>query len=67
MQVDFGQYRLSSGKIAYLLAAILPASRYRYIAVQDHPFQTLEVILHLLDCFATSAVDPKSWSSTRID
>lgn len=52
MQVDFGQYRVSSGKIAYLFAAILSASRYRYVAVQDHPFQILEVILHLLDCFA---------------
>jgi transposase len=51
LQVDFGQYRMSSGERAYLFAAILSASRYRYVAVQDHPFTTVEVILHLLDCF----------------
>jgi len=35
-----------------MFAAIISASRYRYVAVQDHLFQTLEVIIRLLDCFA---------------
>ena len=34
-----------------VFAAILSASRYRYIIFQDHPFSTGEVIKHILCCF----------------
>jgi hypothetical protein len=40
MQLDFGQYRMDSGLILYIFAALLSASRYRYIIFQDHPFST---------------------------
>ena len=50
-QVDFGEYRLSSGKRAYIFAAILARSRVRYVRVQDHPFRTVEVIRYLLESF----------------
>lgn len=51
MQLDFGQYRFKSGLKLYIFAAILSASRYKYIVFQDHPFKTGEVIEHLLVCF----------------
>jgi len=35
----------------YIFAAVLSASRYKYVIFQDHPFTTLEVIFHLLMCF----------------
>lgn len=50
-QVDFGQYRLGSGAVAYIYVATLSASRARYVAVQDHAFRTLEVIRHTVDAF----------------
>lgn len=51
MQLDFGQYRMDSGLVLYIFAALLSASRYRYIIFQDHPFSTGEVMEHLLCCF----------------
>lgn len=51
MQLDFGQYRCQSGLKLYIFVAILSASRYKYVVFQDHPFKTIEVIGHLLDCF----------------
>lgn len=51
MQLDFGQYRMPSGLKLYIFAALLSASRYRYITFQDHPFNSKEVIYHLLSCF----------------
>lgn len=51
MQLDFGQYRTKSGLIIYIFAAVLSASRYKYVAFQEKPFTTKSVILHLLDCF----------------
>lgn len=51
MQVDFGEQRIDGGKRAYIYAAVLAASRARYVAVQDHPFRTVEVIRHTLDAF----------------
>ena len=51
MQLDFGQYQFENGFKLYIFAAVLSASRYKYIIFQDHPFKTKEVILHLLDCF----------------
>ena len=51
MQLDFGQYRCRSGLKLYIFAAVLSASRYKYVIFQDHPFKTREVIHHLLDCF----------------
>jgi transposase len=51
MQLDFGQYRMPGGLKLFIFAALLSASRYRYITFQDHPFNTKEVICHLLSCF----------------
>ena len=51
MQLDFGQYRCGSGLKLYIFAAILSASRYKYVIFQDHPFKTREVIEHLLVSF----------------
>ena len=51
MQLDFGQYRFPNGLKLYIFVAVLSASRYKYIIFQDHPFQTKDVICHLLDCF----------------
>jgi len=51
MQLDFGQYRCRSGLKLFIFAAVLSASRYKYIIFQDHPFRTTEVIDHLLSCF----------------
>lgn len=51
IQLDFGQYRFRSGLKLYIFAAVLSASRYKYIVFQDHPFKTGEVIEYLLDCF----------------
>jgi len=51
MQLDFGQYRCRSGLKLFIFAAVLSASRYKYIIFQGHPFRTTEVIDHLLSCF----------------
>lgn len=51
MQVDFGQYKFQSGMKVYIFASLLSASRYKYTALQDHPFKTIDVIRHLLDSF----------------
>jgi len=50
-QVDFGQTKIAGGMVVYIFAAVLAASRARYVCVQDHPFRTREVIAHLLKCF----------------
>jgi len=51
MQLDFGRYRCHSGLCLYIFAAVLSASRYKYVIFQDQPFRTLDVIRLLLDCF----------------
>ena len=51
LQVDFGQLKINTGETVYIFASVLSASRYRYVAVQNRPFTTLDVVLHLLDCF----------------
>ncbi len=51
MQVDFGEYRTKSGLKLYIFASVLSASRYKYVAFQDRPFTTMDLIHHLLDCF----------------
>ena len=51
LQVDFGEYGTRSRCKLYIFAAVLAASRYKYVRFQDHPFTTLEVIVHLLECF----------------
>ena len=51
MQLDFGQYRCKSRLKLFIFAALLSASRYKYVVFQDHPFRTAEVISHLLSCF----------------
>ncbi len=51
MQLDFGEYTLKSGLKLYIFALVLSSSRYKYIAFQDTPFKTMDVIMHLLDAF----------------
>jgi transposase len=51
MQADFGRYRCRSGLVFYIFAALLSASRYKYVVFQGQPFRTLDVIRHLLDSF----------------
>jgi transposase len=52
LQVDFGRYRCPGGLVFYIFSAVLSASRYKYMAFQDRPFTTEDVIGHLLDCFS---------------
>jgi transposase len=49
-QIDFGQERTTLG-VAYFVVVILARSRYRYVAAQDRPFTTVDVIGHLMDAF----------------
>jgi transposase len=51
MQLDFGQYRCRSGLRLYIFAALLSASRYKYVIFQGEPFRTLDVIRLLLEAF----------------
>ncbi len=51
LQIDFGEQSLGGGRRAYIYAAVLAYSRTRYVAVQDHPFRTVEVIRHTLNAF----------------
>jgi len=51
LQIDFGEYRTKRDLKLYIFAAVLSASRYKYCALQDRPFTTLDLIRHLLDCF----------------
>jgi len=51
MQIDFGTYKTKSGLKLHIFGAVLSASRYKYIAFQDKPFTTVDLIGHLLDCF----------------
>jgi transposase len=51
MQLDFGQYRCPSGLRLYIFAALLSASRYKFVIFQGQPFRTLDVIRLLLDAF----------------
>ena len=51
MQLDFGEKRLDNGLKLYIFACLLSSSRYKYIKFQSHPFKTIDVIHHLLDCF----------------
>ena len=51
LQIDFGEYTTRSGMKVYIFAAVLSASRYKYCAYQEHPFTTVDLIFHLLNCF----------------
>jgi len=51
MQLDFGQHRCRSGLRLYIFAALLSASRYKFVVFQERPFRTLDVIRLLLDAF----------------
>lgn len=51
MQLDFGEFRTKSELKLYIFATVLSASRYKYCAVQEKPFTTLDLITHLLNCF----------------
>jgi transposase len=46
-----GETVIETGERIYIFASVLSASRFRYVAVQNRPFKTLDVVLHLLDCF----------------
>lgn len=59
MQLDFGQYRCRSGLNLFIFAAVLSASRYKYIIFQNHSFKTTDVIDHLLNCFDYFGGTPK--------
>jgi transposase len=52
LQVDFGEYECESGLKLWIFSAVLSASRYKYMAFGSRAFRTLDVIGHLLDCFA---------------
>lgn len=49
-QIDFGQESTNIGKVHFAVV-ILARSRYRYVAAQERPFTTDDVIGHLLDAF----------------
>ena len=51
LQIDFGETRTLCKKKVHIFAAVLSASRFKYCAVQEKPFKTVDVIQHLLDCF----------------
>ena len=51
LQIDFGEHKMRSGLKLYIFAAVLSRSRFKYIAFQDKPFTTLDLIFHLLNCF----------------
>ena len=51
LQIDFGEYRTGSGLDLYIFAAVLSASRYKYVAFQGKPFTAIDLIGHLLDGF----------------
>ena len=51
MQLDFGEYRMKDGQKYYILAAILSASRCRYVKLFDRPLTTRNLIESLCDCF----------------
>jgi len=51
LQIDFGEYKTRSGLKLYIFAAVLSRSRYKFIAFQDKPFTTFDLIFHLLNCF----------------
>ena len=51
VQIDFGEYKSNGNLKLYIFAAVLSASRFKYIAFQEKPFKTKDVILHILDSF----------------
>lgn len=51
MQLDFGEFVFPSGLKVYIFAAVLSASRYKYVTLQAMPFKTIHIIRHLLACF----------------
>jgi hypothetical protein len=51
LQIDFGEYITKSNLKLYIFAAVLSASRYKYISFQDRPFTTIDLIDHLNECF----------------
>ncbi len=51
IQIDFGEYRTRCGMKLYIFAAVLSVSRYKYYALQERAFTSMDLINHLLDCF----------------
>jgi transposase len=50
LQVDFGEIK-NNGRKYYIFGSVLSASRYKYAALQEKPFRTIDLIEHLLNCF----------------
>ena len=50
LQLDFGE-TINSGRKYYIFGSVLSASRFKYAALQDRPFKSLDLIEHLLNCF----------------
>jgi len=44
LQIDFGEYTTRSGLKLYIFSAVLSASRYKYVALQQKLFITLKFI-----------------------
>ena len=51
MQLDFGEHKQRNGKKLYIFAAVLSASRFKFVAFQEKPFKTIDVINLLCECF----------------
>jgi len=51
MQLDFGECKCKSGLKLYIFATVLSCSRFKYVALQNRPFTTHDVIHHLLNNF----------------
>jgi len=49
-QLDFGEYRQRNGNKLYIFAALLSASRFKYVSFQEKPFTTQDVLEHLFQC-----------------
>lgn len=50
-QLDFGERRQRNGMKLYIFAVVLSASRFKYVAFQERPFKTIDVICLLCECF----------------
>src|SRR5208337_2158074 len=51
IQLDFGEYPDGKGGKYYIFGTVLSASRFKYAALQEKPFKTMDLIQHLLNCF----------------
>lgn len=59
IQLDFGVAKKKNGLTIHIFTALLSASRFKYVAVQDKPFTTETTIKHLLDAFDSCGGRPE--------